>query len=352
MSHTIDVVPVLPSHWFRSSSNLQVAIHGVLDGHDPEQVLVRMAALVKQETAQLRALLDAPGTVVKRGLDRVTAEKYRHTLAQIGCDCRIGSDEAASGSRPRNAWEALQADAQAGHPEAQFQLGMAYAKKAGVAQGDALAAAWIEKAAARTCRRRDRAGRLLSRGLGVPRDEAIALRWARMTAQAGLPEGQYLLGRMLRRGEGTPADKNEAARWLLRSAEQGYAPAQYMVGYDYLTAGRQAPAALWLTRAAEQGEPNAQTCLGVMCLQGDGVAHDPARGIALLSKAAGQGIASAQHNLGRDLRRRKRHRPRPGTGAGLVPQGGGAGLCAVRVRAGHVLPPGTACQPTSRAAMR
>lgn len=308
MHHAIDVLlPAVPSNRARDASTWQVAIHGVLDGHDAGPVLARMAALVKQEPARLRALLGAPGTVVKRGLDRATAETYRSSLVDIGCDCRIGREGAAYGpgplpvaeGSPLDPWAALLAQAQGGDADAQFRVGMACARMEGIGGRDALAARWLEKAAGQG---HATAAMVLvdcyRAGLGVPRNAGAALQWARIAADTGSPKGQYLLGRMLRRGEGAPADKMEAARWLLRSAEQGYAEAQYMVGYDYLTAGRQAPAALWLTRAADQGEPNAQACLGVMCLQGDGVERDPARGMTLLLKAAHQGIAAAQHNLG------------------------------------------------------
>ena len=277
----------------------QVAIHGVLAGHDPAQVLVKLGALVRQDPQQLRALLATPGTVVKRGLDGATAEKYRAALVGIGCDCRIASVERpAAGAAPRDPWQVLETQAQAGDGDAQFRLGMSYAEKTDNAERNALAASWLQQAAEQG---HVMAATVLAErycaGLGVMRNYAIALHWARIAAEGGSRKAQYLLGRMLYRGEGTRPDLPEAAIWLMRAAEQDDAEAQYMVGYQYLLERNPQMAALWLGRAAEHGEPNAQDCLGVMTLRGEGVARDPLRGMTLLLKAASQGIVTAQYNL-------------------------------------------------------
>ena len=54
----------------------------------------------------------------------------------------------------------------------------------------------------------------------------------------------------------------------------------------------------WLRRAAEQGEARAQFNLGHMFHNGEGVAQDYAEAVRWFRRAAGQGHAMAQFNLG------------------------------------------------------
>lgn len=84
-------------------------------------------------------------------------------------------------------------------------------------------------------------------------------------------------------------------------AEQGNAGAQTMLGIMYLQGQGVAPdlalAARWLRAAAAQGNAQAQYRLAMMHLAGDGVAQDPAAAATLLRAAAEQGLAQAQVNL-------------------------------------------------------
>ncbi len=59
-----------------------------------------------------------------------------------------------------------------------------------------------------------------------------------------------------------------------------------------------AQAMIWFRKAADQGEADAQFNLGVMYENGQGVAQDYAQAVAWYRKAADQGEASAQFNLG------------------------------------------------------
>ncbi len=84
-------------------------------------------------------------------------------------------------------------------------------------------------------------------------------------------------------------------------AEQGNAGAQTMLGIMYLQGQGVAPdlalAARWLRAAAAQGNAQAQYRLAMMHLAGDGVVQDPAAAATLLRTAAEQGLAEAQVNL-------------------------------------------------------
>lgn len=54
---------------------------------------------------------------------------------------------------------------------------------------------------------------------------------------------------------------------------------------------------IWLP-LARQGDSRAQTHLGLMFLNGEGVARDPEKAVALYRQSAEQGYTNAQHNLG------------------------------------------------------
>ena len=75
--------------------------------------------------------------------------------------------------------DALRARAEAGDAEAQYDLGVRYAN-----------------------------------GLGVPEDEAEAMRWYRLAADQGHAGGQSALAGMYADGRGVPQDDAEAVRWF------------------------------------------------------------------------------------------------------------------------------------------
>jgi len=66
---------------------------------------------------------------------------------------------------------------------------------------------------------------------------------------------------------------------------------------EHFTRGRHVEAANMLARAAEGDDAEAQNLLGVMSLNGLGVAQEPRRAAALFSAAAGHGLKEARYNL-------------------------------------------------------
>ena len=85
-------------------------------------------------------------------------------------------------------------------------------------------------------------------------------------------------------------------------AEQGDAYAQFNLGLMYVNgygvAKDDTKAVYWYRKAAEQGEAYAQYNLGVMYDKGYGVAEDDTQAVYWFRKAAEQGHANAQFNLG------------------------------------------------------
>jgi hypothetical protein len=63
-----------------------------------------------------------------------------------------------------------------------------------------------------------------SRGLGAPRDFALAAQWWRAAAEQGEPAAQFFLGLAYDKGQGAPQDFVTAEVWLILAAAD--APAQ------------------------------------------------------------------------------------------------------------------------------
>lgn len=126
---------------------------------------------------------------------------------------------------------------------------------------------------------------LYEEGRGVEADPATAFAWYRRAAEAGHPRAMRQLGDRLRDGDGVAADAREAAMWYERAAAAG----------DLAATGR----------------------LGRLLLSGDpAFPSDPARGFALLEKAATAGdvdaqIALAEALAGEKLAGEKAMLPRP-----------------------------------------
>ena len=58
---------------------------------------------------------------------------------------------------------------------------------------------------------------MYSNGLGLPRDDAAAVRWHRLAADQGNALAELSVGAMYAAGEGVPQDDVEAARWYRRA---------------------------------------------------------------------------------------------------------------------------------------
>ena len=109
-------------------------------------------------------------------------------------------------------------------------------------------------------------------------DYATALGEFRPLAEQGHTEAQFYLGQLHDHGLGVPEDDAEAVRWYRLAAEKGFALAQFSLGNKYFN-GEGVPeddaqAVRWLRLAAEKGEANAQTNLGNMYRNGLGLSQD------------------------------------------------------------------------------
>ena len=160
--------------------------------------------------------------------------------------------------------------------------------------------------------KREGARRALIKSGATPTPEAISnlvqimnvadeVEQIRSAAEQGNASAQYHLGGAYLQGLGVPQDDAEAMKWCRKAAEQGYAPAQSGLGGAYLT-GNQLPqnhaeAAKWLRKAAEQGDADAQINFGFMCENGLGVPQNRSEAIKWYRMAAAQGNEEAYKAL-------------------------------------------------------
>ena len=199
---------------------------------------------------------------------------------------------------------ALRELAEAGHAEAQAELGERYEHGRGVAQDYGVAVSWFRRAADQGyAPGQFGLSFMYSTGRGVVQDDVEAVRWERRAAAQGHAVAQNNLGVSYRDGLGVGQDYGEAVQWFRRAAEQGHAGGQNNLGVMYGT-GRgvqrnDAEAVKWYRRAAEHGRVLAQYNLGYMYENGRGVRRDRVEAIRWYRLAAEQGDADAQEALDR-----------------------------------------------------
>jgi hypothetical protein len=118
---------------------------------------------------------------------------------------------------------ALAARAEGGDAKAQYQLGMAYFKGAGVERDLQLALKWIEKAAEQSYGEAQYTlGAMYHGGRGALQSFPLAHKWFERAAQQNHAEAQFSLGVMYRNGQGIPVDKSKAYIWFNLAAAQGH----------------------------------------------------------------------------------------------------------------------------------
>ncbi|MDA9372117.1 sel1 repeat family protein, partial [Porticoccaceae bacterium] len=100
-------------------------------------------------------------------------------------------------------------------------------------------------------------------GTEVPRNDKTAVKWYTKAAEQGLAKAQFNLGNMYVNGEGITENDKTAVKWFTKAAEQGLAEAQFKLGnyydYGYGVPENDKTAVKWYTKAAEQGDAGAQS---------------------------------------------------------------------------------------------
>ena len=198
----------------------------------------------------------------------------------------------------------LRANAEAGDPNAQYQLGLRYYNGEGLAKDLTEAAKCFRKSAEQGLAAAEGyLGTCYFRGEGVSKDFEEAVKWSRKAAEQGDSRGQANLGIAYVNGLGVAKDEVEAVKWFRKAAEQNFAWAENTLGACYATgqgmAKDEVEAVKWYRKAAEQNFAYAQNNMGVAYANGQGVAKDEVEAVKWYRKAAEQNFAYAQTNLGR-----------------------------------------------------
>ena len=204
--------------------------------------------------------------------------------------------------------QSLEARAQAGDPEAETTLALAYHDAVLLKRDDAEALRLLRKAADHGfMAAQESLGIFAETGIAMPRPApAEALDWYQKAVQQGSLDAATNIALMYAGGIGVPKDPAQAASWFRRAAEGGDATAQYNLALRYMR-GDGVPkdykeSIHWLTAAADQNVVPALLDLANTYMHPpDGTSVNVALAIRNYEKAANLGSARAQAILGNIL---------------------------------------------------
>ncbi|MCB1460277.1 MAG: SEL1-like repeat protein, partial [Nitratireductor sp.] len=135
-------------------------------------------------------------------------------------------------------------------------------------------------------------------GDGMEQNLDTARQWYEISARAGYAPAQYRLANFLEKGHGGPQDLEKAAMWYQRAAEQGNALAMHNLAVLYagglLSSGQDMEAATeWFAKAGELGVKDSQVNLGILYTRGKGVEENLVEAYKWFAIAANGGDADA-----------------------------------------------------------
>lgn len=187
--------------------------------------------------------------------------------------------------------------AEAGNPEAQFNLGKCFYNGDGVEKDLKEAVKWYRKAAEQgNGNAQNNLGFCYRFGYGVEKDYFEAVNWYRKAAEQGNPSGQYNLGCCYDNGFVVAKDPVEAIKWYHKAASQGNNNAiKRLQELESQKTNDSASAEQKYLAAAQAGDSNAQNALGdfYRCEK-----MNYSEAVKWYRKAAEQGNNKAQYNLG------------------------------------------------------
>eukprot|EP00727_Mastigamoeba_balamuthi_P005095 m51a1_g14584 hypothetical protein (518) ;mRNA; f:1127010-1129072 len=224
--------------------------------------------------------------------------------AQVALACLLRESD-SDADRARAVAMLRSASVRSGSPEAAFELGVCHTRGAGVVRDDAEAVRMWRVAYARGSLAAGVAlAQAMQTGHGLERDDGEAAALLDSLAEHGDPEAQCLLGACYEEGRGVERDEHKAAEYFSKSAEQGHAGAQcVLAGMVLRGAGGldkdEARAAALYKSAAAQGSTIAQCALAFMLESGTGVDKDDDEALRLFQQAAAAGSEEARAALER-----------------------------------------------------
>jgi TPR repeat protein len=235
----------------------------------------------------------------------------------------------------------LEDKAQAGDPEAETTLGLAYHAGTLLKKDDAEAERWLHRAADQSFMAAEESlgifaetgvgrsapaaaeaidwykkaiahgsvdaatslGLMYADGIGMPKDAAQAVTWFRQGAEGGDAVAQYNLALMYKRGSGVPQDDKEYLHWLTAAADQNLLPALLDLAGYYARPPEGVPADIgratqYFEKAGELGNARAEAILGNIFAMGLQGKPDYEQAVKWYRMAADQGQADGEFGLG------------------------------------------------------
>lgn len=141
-----------------------------------------------------------------------------------------------------------------GDGSAQISLGDRYSNGSGVKQSYSNAVKWYRKAAEQGEKwGQYNLGLMYLNGLGVSKDHSEAFKWFRKSAEQGCVDAQYVVGALYEYGSGIKKDLEEAERWWRKAANAGHRKSQYYLG-KLLEDSNKSEAKYWYEEAMDNSE--------------------------------------------------------------------------------------------------
>lgn len=126
---------------------------------------------------------------------------------------------------------------------------------------------------------------------------ASARRWFRSAAEQGHVGAAFSLAKLIKDGIGGPSNNAEALNFFTVAAEAGYPGAGVEVGLLLIRQNDFDAALPWISAEADVGDPIAQTVLSEMYLHGLGVQQSDSLSLQWVERAADAGNFAAQRDL-------------------------------------------------------
>ncbi len=145
-------------------------------------------------------------------------------------------------------------------------------------------------------------GLMYAEGRRIPKNAAEAVTWLRQAAEGGDAVAQYNLALIYERGNGIPKDEKKSIRWLTAAAEQNVVPALLDLADSYMhppasTSADVDRAIPYYKKAAELGSARAQAVLGTIYAKGLRGQPDYEQSVKWYRMAADQGEREGECGL-------------------------------------------------------
>ncbi|MDH5326366.1 MAG: hypothetical protein OEZ68_11505 [Gammaproteobacteria bacterium] len=247
----------------------------------------------KRENAKQQATKQQP---VTQAASQKTQAKAEPTKTQTNPKNPNGKQDVKTDSAPTNALLAtLLEKAKSGDVDAQYASGMSYLSGEHGSKNPLNSVQWFRKAAEQNhAGAQYKLGLLYRDGTGVAQSDSEAIKWLRLASSWGVAQARKDLETLLRKQ--LIADANTFAGGPLAKPE-----AQFTLGMMYVNgdgvAKDPSAAAQWLHKAAEQDHTEAQFQLGQLYNSGSGVEADKQAAKMWLAKAADAGLTKADNAL-------------------------------------------------------